>query len=231
MEALLAGPEDETLHSAIPAGTDLVSLTLDGRRAVVDMTSGYGGLSGVALTLADYAVTLTLTQLPEISTVSVTVRGRELGYRGSQVFAPDDVLLSTTEDVVDTVTATLYLLDEAGELTPCEAVLELYEGDTQVQAVAAALEDGAQDQGIASPLPEGFAVRSVWLDQPVCYVNLSSAIVRELEETEAVPLALQALARSLCSLDTVEEVQFLVDGEYADRYGTAPVREPYVYTE
>lgn len=66
------------------------------------MTSGYGGLSGVALTLADYAVTLTLTQLPEISTVSVTVRGRELGYRGSQVFAPDDVLLSTTEDVVDT---------------------------------------------------------------------------------------------------------------------------------
>ena len=73
MEALLAGPEDETLHSAIPAGTDLVSLTLDGRRAVVDMTSGYGGLSGVALTLADYAVTLTLTQLPEISTVSVTV--------------------------------------------------------------------------------------------------------------------------------------------------------------
>lgn len=122
------------------------------------------------------------------------------------------------------VTATLYLLDEAGELTPCEAVLELYEGDTQVQAVAAALEDGAQDQGLASPLPEGFAVRSVWLDQPVCYVNLSSAIVRELEETEAVPLALQALARSLCSLDTVEEVQFLVDGEYADRYGTAPVR-------
>ena len=74
-------------------------------------------------------------------------------------------------------------------------------------------------------------MRSVWLDQPVCYVNLSSAIVRELEETEAVPLALQALARSLCSLDTVEEVQFLVDGEYADRYGTAPVREPYVYTE
>lgn len=231
MEALLAGPRDEALRSAIPAGTALVSLTLDGRRAVVDMTSGYGGLSGVALTMADYAVTLTLTQLPEISTVSVTVRGRELGYRGSQIFSPDDVLLSTTEDVVDTVTATLYLLDETGELTPYEAVLELYEGDTQVQAVAAALEDGAPEQGLVSPLPEEFAVRSVWLDQPVCYVNLSSAVLRDLEDPEAVPQALQALARSLCSLDTVEEVQFLVDGEYADRYGTAPVREPYGFTE
>ncbi len=231
MEALLDGPRDETLRSAIPAGTALVSLTLDGRRAVVDMTSGYGGLSGVSLTLADYAVTLTLTQLPEISTVSVTVRGRELGYRGSQIFSPDDVLLSSTEDVVDTVTATLYLLDETGELTPYEAVLELYEGDTQVLSVAAALEDGAPDQGLSSPLPEGFAVRSLWLDQPVCYVNLSSAVLRDLEEPEAVFRALQALARSLCSLDTVEEVQFLVDGEYADLYGTAPVREPYVYPE
>ena len=37
-------------------------------------------------------------------------------------------------------------------------------------------------------------------------------------------------ARSLRSLDTVKEVQFLVDGEYADRYASAPVREPYVYT-
>ena len=75
MEALLAGPQDETLRSTIPAGTTLVSLTLEGQRAVVDMTSGYGALSGVGLAMADYAVALTLTQLPEISTVSVTVRG------------------------------------------------------------------------------------------------------------------------------------------------------------
>lgn len=231
MEALLAGPRDEALRSTIPAGTALVSLTLEGQRAVVDMTSGYGALSGVGLAMADYAVALTLTQLPEISTVSVTVRGRELGYRGSQVFSPDDVLLSTTEDVVDTVTATLYLLDETGALRSYETLLELYEGDTQVQAVAAAVEEGAKDAGLFSPMPEGFAVRSVWLDQPVCYVNLSSAVLRDLEDLEAVPLALQALARSLCSLDTVKEVQFLVDGEYADRYASAPVREPYVYTK
>lgn len=231
MEALLAGPRDEALRSAIPAGTALVSLTLEGQRAVVDMTSGYGALSGVGLAMADYAVALTLTQLPEISTVSVTVRGRELGYRGSQIFSPDDVLLSTTEDVVDTVTATLYLLDEGGALRPYETLLELYEGDTQVQAVAAAVKEGAKDEGLASPLPEGFAVRSVWLDQPVCYVNLSSAVLRDLEEVEAVPLALQALARALCSLETVDEVQFLVDGEYTDRYAGAPVREPYVYTQ
>lgn len=225
MEALLRGPEDETLRSAIPAGTALESLTVEGQRAVVDVSAGYGSLSGVALTLADYAVALTLTQLPGISTVSVTVRGRELGYRGSQLFSAGDVLFSSAEDVVGTLNATICLLGPDGGLTPWQTTLELYEGDTQAAAVAAAVERGTPE--LSSPYPEGFSVRSVWQDQTVCYVNLSSALLGELESTDGVPLALEALARSLCSLDSVEEVQFLVDGEYADTYGPADVREPF----
>ncbi|WP_295585734.1 GerMN domain-containing protein [uncultured Oscillibacter sp.] len=227
MEALLRGPTDETLRSAIPAGTEVESVQVEGRRAVVDMSAGYGSLSGVALTLADYAVTLTLTQLPGISSVSVTVRGRELGYRPSQLFTAGDVLFSSAEDVVGTVDADVYLLGPDGTLTAWQTTLELYEGDTQAAAVAAAVESGAPDQGLASPCPEGFAVRSVWQDQAVCYVNLSSAVLGELESTDGVPLALEALARSLCSLESVEEVQFLVDGEYADTYGPAAVRAPF----
>ena len=69
---LLAGPEDAALTSAIPEETTLLSLELDGTRAKVDLSSRYRLLSGVALALADYAITLTLTQLPEISAVSVT---------------------------------------------------------------------------------------------------------------------------------------------------------------
>ena len=62
---LLAGPEDAALTSAIPEETTLLSLELDGTRAKVDLSSRYRLLSGVALALADYAITLTLTQLPE----------------------------------------------------------------------------------------------------------------------------------------------------------------------
>ena len=74
LNALLDGPSDETLKSPFPSGTTLLSLKLEGSRARVDLSSHYGTLSGMALTLADYCITLTLTQLPEITTVSVTVR-------------------------------------------------------------------------------------------------------------------------------------------------------------
>ena len=99
MDALLAGPEDPTLVSVIPEETTLLSLELDGARAKVDLSSRYRTLSGVSLALADYAITLTLTQLPEVSAVSITVHGQQLSYRDRQIFAAGDVLFSSNEDV------------------------------------------------------------------------------------------------------------------------------------
>ena len=70
-------------------------------------------------------------------------------------------------------------------------------------------------------------MKSVWLEEDVCYVNLSSVVLDELENTTALPWALEALGRSLCSLDTVGEVRFLVDGEFAESYGPVGIGIPY----
>jgi len=226
LEALLAGPGDEALCSTIPAGTTLQSVTLSGSRATVDFSASYGSLSGVALTLADQAVTLTLTQLPDILSVQITVRGRPLDYRAKQIMTGRDVLLAPEGDVVSSVDVTLYFPDGSGTLTAEPRILELYEGDTQVGAVARAVENGPAADGLSAAFPEGFRPQSVWLEEDTCYVNLSSALLDNLD----VPLgsALEALARSLCSLETVSETRFLVDGEYANTYGDVPVSEPYL---
>ena len=214
MEVLLRGPADETLKSTLPAGTTLLSLELDGDRAMVDLSAAYASLSGVALTLADGAIAMTLSQIPEISSVQITAQGRELVYRERQVLNIREVLLTPEEDVISTVEACLYYLDQEGRLTMTEQTLELYEGDTQVSAVARALEDRPKDpDGLLPPLPEGFQVKSVWLEEDTCYVNLSSALLEGLTDG-AVRTALEALENSLRSLEAVEEVHFLVDGGF-----------------
>lgn len=214
MEVLLRGPADETLKSTLPAGTTLLSLELAGDRAMVDLSAAYASLSGVALTLADGAIAMTLSQIPEISSVQITAQGRELVYRERQVLNIREVLLTPEEDVISTVEACLYYLDQEGRLTMTEQTLELYEGDTQVSAVARALEDRPKDpDGLLPPLPEGFQVKSVWLEEDTCYVNLSSALLEGLTDG-AVRTALEALENSLRSLEAVEEVRFLVDGEF-----------------
>ena len=211
---LLKGPDDETLKSPFPAGTSLLSLDLAGSRAKVDLSPAYESLSGVALTLADSSIAMTLSQVPDISSVQITVRGRELAYRDRQILNIREVLLSPEEDVVSTVEARLYFLDQEGNLVPEARTLDLYEGDTQVSAVAKALEGRPENRELFLSLPEGFRVQSVWLEEDVCYVNLSSASLEGLEDS-VVQIAAQALEHSLCSLEGVEAVRFLVDGEFS----------------
>ena len=86
MELLLAGPDEAALHSPIPEGTALRSLKVSGRRAEIDLSAQYARLSGIDLSLADYCITLTLSQLPNVNAVSITANGVNAlkGSLGSQ---------------------------------------------------------------------------------------------------------------------------------------------------
>lgn len=219
MDALLRGPEDPELTSPFPKGTSVVSVNRLGTELRVDLSAVYGTLSGVDLSLADYAIALTLTQLPDIARVRITVQGSELDYRSRQVFLSRDVLLAPKEDVVGAVDAVLYFLNDEGALAAEKRTLQLYEGDTQVSAVLRALENGPEDKSLTAVLPEGFKVRKAWTEEGLCYVSLSSALLEGELEAETLENALGALEQSLLSLSSVEAVRFLVDGEFAESYG------------
>lgn len=220
MKELLKGPADPTLKSPFPAGTGVNYVERKGTEIHVDLTPVYGTLSGVDLSLADYAIALTLTRLPDVARVRITVAGSDLDYRGRQVFLTRDVLLAPKEDVVDTVTARLYFPDEEGTLVPEERVLNLYEGDTQVSVVVRTLENGPESKELRPALPEGFKVRKLWLEEGVCYVSLSSALLEGQPEPAALETAVASLRRSLLSLEAVDSVRFLVDGEFSETYGS-----------
>lgn len=228
LNRLLEGPLNPGLKSAVPAGTTLQSLKLQGTQAIVDLSVTYQSLSGIALTLADYAVVMTLTQLPSIMSVKITVRGRELAYRDKQVLMDKDVLLAPEGDILGTVTVELYFQTEQGVLRGEERTLELYEGDTQVAAVIQAIEQGPQNKNLRSVWPEGFRVRGVWQEDGVCYVNLSSVVRSNLSEDARLDITLQALSESLGSLESVEEVRFLVDGEFSQYYGPVDISQARV---
>ena len=90
-----------------------------------------------------------------------------------------------------------------------------------------ALENGPEEDSLSAVMPENFRVRSVWQEEDVCYVNLSSAQLEDLPETDALSAAMLSLQRSLCSLESVQEVRFLVDGEFARSYGPVNIAQPY----
>lgn len=91
---LLAGPDDDALYNPFPRGVSLRFWYQENRILHINLSEQYGGLSGMALTLADYSIALTLCQLPGIDGVSITVENDPMPFRYRQTLSPDDVLLS-----------------------------------------------------------------------------------------------------------------------------------------
>ena len=96
LTALLAGPEDQETAAPFPAGVFLRSCRLEEGVLYVDLSEDYGGLSDVRLTLADYAITMTLCQLEQVDGVCITAAGQPLSYRSHQILTPEEAVLSGT---------------------------------------------------------------------------------------------------------------------------------------
>lgn len=205
---------------------ELRSVVIQGHRAYVDLSRRYGSLTGIQLSLADYCITLSLTQLEELSSVTITAGGQELPYRTSQVLMEQDVLLSTMDDVIETVSVSLYFADEDGQLTAEQRTLEVYEGETLAESTMRALLEGPQERELHAIIPDGFQINSVRVEEGVCILSLPSSALELLpEETEAQEQILLSIAKTIYSWGTVDEIQLLVDGEPSSFFGQVSMDE------
>ncbi len=216
--ALLMGMcQEKGFQSPIPAGTTLRSVTIIGGTACVDFSGSYGQLSGMALTIADYCVALSLTQLEGIYAVRITVNEQELAYRDNDLFLAGDVLLTSMDDVVRTLTARLYFPNSDGDLEAEEQLLTQYEGQSAADVVLSALGDGPSDDDLQPLAEKGLSGMTVRMDNGVCQLNVASASMEELEDDTARQLLL-CVTQSLQSLEGISSVQLYIDGTYAETY-------------
>lgn len=221
---LLAGPSEGELISPMPEGVELLNVTMWDQTAHVDFSEQFRDLSGVELMLADYCLTLSLTGLEGIRAVTVTSQGRSVGQQPKQIFYERDVLLSDMGDVLQTVEVSLCFLNADGALTSEKRTISLYEGQTVAETLVAALLEGPENRELVRAIPEGFAVNYVRVENGVCYVSLPAASLEMLPEDEQTQrMILWSLADSLYTLDSIEEIRLLADGEELKFFGSVPV--------
>lgn len=223
MSALLAGPDrDSGLASPFPEGTRLLGwyLAQDGL-LWVDLSNEYGGLEDIGLTLADYCITLTLSQLEGVEQVSVTVNGRLLSSRYRQELSGEQAIFSGVEEEPVEVSATLYFPRSGGRGLGVERrVLQLTEDDVLAEIVTQALIDGPESGDLSPFLPEGTELRGLRMEDGVCLVDFSQALVTGMPEDEEHQILLvYAIVNSLGNLNSVESVRLMVEGEPLTEYG------------
>ena len=230
MEQLLGACKASGFTSPVPDGTALRSCTVTGGTVSVDLSGEYNQLMGIDRTIADYCITLSLMQLTGILAVRLTVEGELPADRTNEVYTSEEVLLTSPEDIVRTVKVVLYFPDQTGQLVGEERRLTVYEGETIAQAVVKALTERPMDSygGLDEPLlPAEFTALGANTEGGTCYLNLPSSVTVLLpEDAEAQNRMIQGLVDSLCSLEGVEQVQLMLDGEYMLMLGSVPISRP-----
>ena len=230
MKMLMEGYSDGTLGQLVPSGTRMLSCQVSGSTVTVDFSGGYGQLSGIDLTIADYCTALSLVQIPGIYTVRITVNGKELSYRDKNYFRAHDVLVTSPEDVVRNLAVQLYF-PNGSTLVGEDRILTIYEGESQVNAVMKALQEGPVGETLAPLLPEGFSVLSARIDGNTCYLNLPQSCAELLPgDAASQQQIVQGLVRSLCSIRDVRQVQILIEGERCAQLASVDISQPISVT-
>ena len=96
LQALLEGPETEELSSPFPKGLTLQWWNWDEEEPGnlrVGLSEQYSGLTDISLTLADYCIVLTLSQLEGVESVEIISEGHMANYRSHQQLRPEEAVL------------------------------------------------------------------------------------------------------------------------------------------
>jgi len=215
--------EDGELVSPMPEYVQLLSLDVRDRRAYVDLSSGFDQLNGVDLMLADYCLVLSLTALEGIQSVAITAQGRTMMQQPKQIFFERDVRLMSMEDMMQTVEVTLYFQDEGGAMVGEPRTLEIYEGQTVAETLVMALQEGPENRGLKTVIPKEVTISSARVENGICYVNFAEESLKALpQEENQQQMILWSLADSLYSIETVEEIRILADGQELEMFGLIP---------
>lgn len=209
----------EQLFSAKPKGVELNSYKINGGYITFDFNEQYLEQSNVQEILLRAALVLTMVQQPSISQVIFTINGNPLTDRSGKAIGAMNtsnfvnILLSEEGMLKQETDLTIYFTDETGtRLIPAKYHFTIKNSNTSMEEyILQQLKEGPAIESTYRTMAPDVEILSVATSDDVCYVNFGSNFL-EQEQPAGDEILIYSIVNSLCSLDYVSSVQFLVDG-------------------
>ncbi|MGM9552391.1 MAG: GerMN domain-containing protein [Clostridia bacterium] len=235
MKRLITGPENDFLASTLPQGTEYGKISVKNEIANVDFSKEFTACSGVDELIARFSVVRTLCDIPGISAVVITVEGLPLvsNSTGKEVglISKKDIVLDVTTNVdTESETTLLQLYFASSDATYLKAeTRKVVTADTVSieKTVINELLKGPSSHELIAVIPSGTKLHNIETRDGVCYVNFSSDFVSKFSGgTNTGLLIVYSIVNSLCSLENVDSVQILIEGEKGATFGDFVFDEP-----
>ena len=226
--------------SAVPADVEFLSVHLEDKKAVVDVSSSYLALENAQEVVCRSAIVWTLTSLEMIDNVELTVEGRtlrnqqgkEIGVMNRENVRIDgDVPAETTEYAI----LKLYFTNADGTDFQIEdRVVEVNANQAREKTILEQLIAGPLEKGYYPTVPADTKIRDVTTTKDgICYVNLSQDFLTKTATANINDVVtVYSIVNSLCELEEVDKVQFLMEGEKIEDYkGVLDFSTPFTAVE
>ena len=219
-ENLIKGPKSKKYVAVADKNTEVKSIEISEGNLTIDFSKEYAESEMIST----YAVIKTVSQLPKVKAVMVTVNGRDI--LGTGYVKGDEINLESDDDCATTVL--LYFTDEEKEkLVPEYRKINILDTQPIEHYILSELIKGPKMKGHISLLPQNTDIVSVETTDGVCYVNFKKSLALKEQQT----LTIYSVVNSLTQRSGVDSVQFLIDGKKSDNAGTPDISVPLYRNE
>ena len=236
LHTLKDGPRVEGALASVPVDIEFNSVALVNDVAIVDVSSAYHKMKDTEEVVCRASLVWTLTSLDFVEGVSITVDGQPLRSSSgdklgtmdrSNVVISGEISAETTEYAI----LSLYFANsQKTNLAVEERVVEVNANQAREKTIVEQLIAGPRKDGLQRTIPVETKIRDITTTSDgTCYVDLSQDFVAKHSggETEEL-LTVYSIVNSLCELDHVKKVQFLVGGEKLDVFkGNLEFKTPF----
>ena len=235
---LCSVPDNKELKATLTSGINVITYSYDGEQVIVSLGEKYRELSRTTEVLTRAALVRSLTNIPEVNYVMLTVNGESLtdmsgnaiGIMTSDMFVNNAG--AQVETVDSTVTLRLYFANEEG--SGLVAVNRELAHNADVSNVP--MEKLVVEQLISGPVngetwptisPDTKLVNITVRDN-ICYLTFDSAILTAVNNV-TTDVTIYSIVNSLVELSNINKVQISIDGnkdgKFRDKYEASTVFE------
>lgn len=238
LKLLCAVPDNKELKATLTSGINIITYSYDGEQVIVSLGEKYKELSRTTEVLTRAALVRSLTNIPGVNYVMITVNGEALtdlsgnaiGIMTADMFV--DNAGTQVEAVESRVNLRLYFANETGD--GLIAVNRELTHNADVSNVP--MEKLVVEQLISGPVNgETFPTISpdtklvnITVKDGVCYLTFNSAMLTAVNNV-TTDVTIFSIVNSLVELSNINKVQISIegnkDGKFRDKYEASTVFE------
>lgn len=228
LEELKKGPQNSKNKPIFDKDVKVLSVSQHENGIVVDLSKQFLDEDNSKTLLTTYAIVKSLCQLSEVNKVMVTCKGNEITSSDGTVigFLSDkDIDLVTDTMTKDSKRIALYFADVNNDCLIAEnRTIKVTDTNPIEQYIVNELIKGAESSTTKSLLASDTQLISAQTTDGVCFVNFKSGFVeKNIGDSKKENLIIYSIVNSLCELDKVTSVQFLVDGKKIEKFGSIDI--------